>query len=440
MIHATQSRDSAVRIAWEAEEDSSLLSAEFDHFASPLAGKRAGMVAFSTYPWDPRPRRAAEALLQEGMSVDLICEVGKGLPRRERKGALNITRLPIVHHRGGILSYAYQYSSFILLSAFLFASRMLRHRYDLIYVHNMPDILVLSALCPKLLGAKVILDQHDPMPELMMTILGRSESSLGVRMIRKLEKLSFTCSDSIITVNEACRKIFAARSCRAEKISVVMNTPDGKIFPYRAARSYAPRAENQPFVIMYHGSLVERNGLELAVDALALIHQKIPTAELRVFGADAPYLRRVMEKVNRLGLEKQVRYLGPRKPEDMVREIESCDVGVIPNQRNTFTDINTPTRIFEYLALGKPVVAPNTPGIRDYFAPGSLYFFDSGSAEQLAAQIVEVYADPVRASAITERGQVVYREHEWVIERQRLVDLVRDLLNNNGSRRDGAHA
>ena len=47
---------------------------------------------------------------------------------------------------------------------------LLRHRYDLIYIHNMPDILVFSALVPKAFGAKVILDQHDPMPELMMTI------------------------------------------------------------------------------------------------------------------------------------------------------------------------------------------------------------------------------------------------------------------------------
>ena len=41
---------------------------------SGLRGKRVGMVVFSSYPADPRPRRAAEALLKEGMQLDLICE------------------------------------------------------------------------------------------------------------------------------------------------------------------------------------------------------------------------------------------------------------------------------------------------------------------------------------------------------------------------------
>src|ERR1035437_6694279 len=194
-----------------------------------LRGKRVGMVVFSSYPADPRPRRAAEALLREGMLVDLICEADERLPKREKLGGLEIFRVPIAHHRGGKLSYAYQYSAFILMSASILAWRSLRSRYDLIHVHNMPDILVLSALLPKAFGAKVILDQHDPMPELMMTIFNLKEDSLGVRVIRKLEKWSIACTDLVITVNVACKRTFAACSCLPEKIGVVMNSPDGEI-------------------------------------------------------------------------------------------------------------------------------------------------------------------------------------------------------------------
>ena len=39
-------------------------------------------------------------------------------------------------------------------------------------------------------------------------------------------------------------------------------------------------------------------------------------------------------------------------------EIEQCDVGLIPNRQSVFTELNTPTRIFEYLAIGKPEAAP----------------------------------------------------------------------------------
>jgi glycosyltransferase involved in cell wall biosynthesis len=395
---------------------------------SRLTGKKAGMVVFSTYPFDPRPRRAADALTKEGMKVDLICEGEEKSPRRESLDSLEITRIPIKHRRGGALSYAYQYSAFILISAAILARRSFRGRYDLVYVHNMPDILVLSAMLPKLFGAKVILDQHDPMPELMTTIFNMDEESFSVRIIRHLEKWSIARADLVITVNLACKRIFSARSCRAEKIGVVMNSPDGEIFPYRAARSYSVRTPDQRLRMMYHGSLVERNGLELAVDALARLHKMIPEAELRIYGRSTPYLERVMDKVRSLGLESNVCYFGAKKLEDLAREIEDCDLGIIPNQRNTFTDINTPTRIFEYLALGKPVIAPRTPGIQDYFDPDSLLFFESGDSEELSEKIAYAASHPGELSAIAERGQQVYMAHNWQQEKETLVSMVVELI------------
>jgi glycosyltransferase involved in cell wall biosynthesis len=208
----------------------------------------------------------------------------------------------------------------------------------------------------------------------------------------------------------------------------VMNSPDEEIFSYRAVRSYPVRATGEPFVIMYHGSLVERNGLDLAVDAFARLHETVPAAELRVYGRSTPYLERVMEKVHSLGLDSNVHYLGAKKLEELVHEIQACDAGVIPNHRNTFTDINTPTRIFEYLALGKPVIAPRTPGIQDYFDPDALLFFESGDAEELAAQMAYAAFHTNEMTGIAERGQQVYLAHTWRQEKETLISLVAGLL------------
>lgn len=398
--------------------------------APQLKGKRVAMVTFSQFPGDPRPRRAVEALLDEGMSVDLICLTDESAPTREVLGSLNIRRLPITHHRGGPLSYAYNYSAFIVMSAFIFGLRSLRRRYHLVYVHNMPDVLVLSSLIPKALGAKVLLDLHDPMPELMTTIFNLDQDSLAVRLIRRLEKWSIARADLVVTVNAACKRIFASRSCSPKKIGVVMNSPDDRIFPFQTARLCQPpeSTANKRFVIMYHGSLVERNGLDLAVDALAQVRKSVPTAELKVYGRKTPFLERVLDDARKAGLADKVHYLGSRRLEDLVREIENCDVGIVPNQRNAFTEINTPTRIFEYLALGKPVIAPRTPGIQDYFGPKSLVFFESGNAGDLAQKIKNVasrYDDALMNAA---RGQLVYLAHAWVEEKRMLVNLTSTLL------------
>jgi glycosyltransferase involved in cell wall biosynthesis len=150
---------------------------------------------------------------------------------------------------------------------------------------------------------------------------------------------------------------------------------------------------------------------------------------LRIYGRKTAFLDQVMTDARNRGLQDCVRYLGPRRLEDLVREIEDCDMGIVPNQRNAFTDINTPTRIFEYLAMGKPVIAPRTPGIQDYFGPDSLFFFASGNAQELADRLESVYLHPTEAAATVRRGQEVFLAHSWSYERQVLVELVAALLN-----------
>ena len=180
---------------------------------------------------------------------------------------------------------------------------------------------------------------------------------------------------------------------------------------------------------MYHGSLVERNGLDVAIDALAQVRRAIPNAELHVFGRSTAFLEQMREFAKDKGVHDWVRYQGPRKLEELVTEIGRCDVGVIPNHKNAFTDINTPTRMFEYLALGKPVIAPSTLGITDYFNKDSLLFFEAGDAADLARQIEYAYFHPKEILEVAQRGQAVYREHTWDRERQTLLERTSDILN-----------
>lgn len=394
-----------------------------------LSGKRVAMVVFSQYPTDPRPRRAVSALVDEGVKVDLLCERGSDATTRESLGTLQITRIPVGRQRGGILSYAYQYSTFILLSSAILAWRTLWGRYDLVYVHNMPDALVIAGLVPKLFGAKMILDQHDPMPELLTTIFHTSPECKSVKLLRLIEKWSLARTDRIITVNNACMKLFASRGCPAGKIRVVMNSPDERLFTARTPDSYSPTADNAPFVIMYHGSLVERNGLGIAVSALASLRKHIPQLELRIYGKSTSYLEEVLNDAEKLGVREFIHYFGAKAPQEIADEIQLCDVGVIPNQRNAFTEINTPTRIFEYLAMGKPVVAPNTRGIIDYFGPDELFYFTPGDAESIADAIRAVAADRQRAIDRTVSGQKVYLQHTWHEEKITLLKSVSELIS-----------
>jgi glycosyltransferase involved in cell wall biosynthesis len=411
--------------------DPALLDNQVTASSKRLAGRRVAMVTFSSYPFDPRPRRSIDALIAEGATVDLICLGGKNEVKGQAPNGVTVLRVPLKHPRRGKFEYAFRYGIFILISSFTFAVRSLGRRYDLVYVHNMPDILVASALIPKILGSKVVLDLHDPMPELMMTIFRTQEDNRSVRLMKSLEKWSIARADLAVTVNVACKRIFSSRSCPAEKIAVVMNAPDGQIFPCREPklRSASTQDGDGHFVIMYHGSIVERNGLDIALDALARVRNTIPGAQLRIFGSQTAFLDHVMEKARSMGLQDAVQYRGPRRLEDLVTEIDNCDLGIIPNHRNAFTDINTPTRVFEYLAMGKPVIAPSTQGILDYFNKDSLVFFEPGNAAELAQQIEFAFSHPREVLEIVRRGQEIFSEHTWDREKETLVSRVSSLCN-----------
>ena len=94
------------------------------------------------------------------------------------------------------------------------------------------------------------------------------------------------------------------------------------------------------------------------MESLEKVKKTISSVRLRVCGKRTDFFEQVMESARQRGLDKNVDYLGPCNLNEIVEAIEDCDLGIIPNHRNIFTEINTPTRIFEYLALAKPVIAP----------------------------------------------------------------------------------
>lgn len=209
-----------------------------------------------------------------------------------------------------------------------------------------------------------------------------------------------------------------------------MNSPDEGVFPFILPQTFASQngSSHRPFTILYHGSLVRRNGFDLAVDALERVRTKIPGVQLLVCGERTSFFDEVMDSARARGVDHLIRYLGMKNRQQIVDAIQHCDVGVIPNHRSLFTEINTPTRIFEYLSLGKPVISPRAAGILDYFEENDLIFFELGNPNELARQIEYVHCRPNDVQEIVRRGQQVYLAHQWKSEKMNLLHVASELI------------
>jgi hypothetical protein len=129
------------------------------------------MIVYAPYPLgETRVQREAEILLMHGFSVDVIClRFPDDLPVDQYKNVHiyhQRYRFPILGERSmGMLGRFFNYLRFFFSAAIRVTQLHIKKRYDVVQVHNLPDFLVFCAAIPKLLGASVILDFQDLMPE-----------------------------------------------------------------------------------------------------------------------------------------------------------------------------------------------------------------------------------------------------------------------------------
>lgn len=389
--------------------------------------KKILMVVYSYFPQDVRPRREAEALINTGYTVDIICLRLPDQTKFENILGVNTYRVNISKSRSSRRKYIFLYASFFIRSFFLLNRLFVKNRYAVIHVHNMPDFLVFLSVIPKLFGTKVILDLHDPTPEMLITKFAEDRDSWLTKILKWQEKVSIRFAHKIITTNKSFLDKFISRGCPPDKIYIVMNSPQESIFNRFVNKSKA-KSDEDKYIIMYHGIIIKRYGLEELVNAVNLLKDKIPGLELRVYGIGED-LSLFLEMVRKLNLDNIVKYFGQVPIEKIVEIIPQCDVGIIPNRLSPFTRINFPTRIFEYLHMKKPVVVPRTQGINDYFDESSIFYFDAGDAENLANVIFNVYSDPAKTLDVVNEGYKIYQNYRWEHQSKNLIKIYKELLN-----------
>ena len=76
----------------------------------------------------------------------------------------------------------------------------------------------------------------------------------------------------------------AARGIAAAKMVIVLNTPDEAIFGAPVSLPRPPAAAGKPFTLIYHGSILERYGLDLLIEAVPLLASEIPNLRVEVYG------------------------------------------------------------------------------------------------------------------------------------------------------------
>ena len=234
------------------------------------------------YPLDPRVRREVLALEGAGHEVDVVCLRRPDEPGWERIGNVTVHRISIASRGGGKARYLFEYGGFMLVAAFLAAMLHLRRRFDLVQVNSMPDTLVFAAVVPRLLGAHVLLDLHECMPEFYAVKYDVGMRHPAVRVLAWLEQAAIRFADSVITCTDQMREAFEGRGAAPGRIRVVMNSANEDFFDPERHAPVAP-ADGE-FRLICHGSVEQRYGIDTIVRAVARLKDEIPGLRLAIYG------------------------------------------------------------------------------------------------------------------------------------------------------------
>jgi glycosyltransferase involved in cell wall biosynthesis len=385
-------------------------------------------LAYTFYENDNRVIRYAEALAEHGASVDVISLRRKGQPWTGTMNGVRVFRIQgrDVNERAP-LAYFAKIAAFLVKAFFFLGFMQLRRRYDLVHVHNVPDFLVFGAIGPKLMGARVILDIHDILPELYAGKFGSASESTIFRRLLQVERASCKVADHVIVANHLWHDKLIARAVPAGKCLTVLNYPDLRIFKPVAA---AERRQDGKFIFLYPGTLNHHQGLDIAIRAFAIARDHIPNGELHIYGEgqDRPALQRLIVE---LGLQNRV-MLRERLPvHDIIAVMAQADVGVVPKRADGFGNEAFSTKILEFMACRVPVVVARTQVDAYYFDDSLVRFFQPGNDEDLARAMVEMYRERAALAARIDRAYEFAVRNSW---QQRVGDyrgLVESLMTKS---------
>jgi len=391
------------------------------------------MIAYTYYQTDPRVVREAEAAVSGGFEVDFLALRRGNDPPVETLRGVRVFHLNQSRYRGGTYaSYLTAYLLFFLRCFFKTTALHMRHRYKVIHVNNMPDFMVFCTVIAKALGAKVILDIHDPMPNTFASKFRTKDGGLFYRLLLWQELLSVWYSDRVLTVHEPVKEgVLVKHGLPADSIKVIANFPDQELFVQREKYDI-----NGQIKLVYHGTIHERSGLGRLALALSKMQYR-SKIRVKIIG-EGDFSGPLKKLISDNNLSDIVEFDNQSFPvREIPDRIADCNVGIAPLEVSSITNYALPLKLVEYVAMGLPVITVRSAAIRYYFAEEDCMFYDWDDIQSLAALLDRLVQNPEQLLQYRQRSVALRDRFSWSGEKQKYISLLKELLPKSSLKEEG---
>ena len=406
---------------------------------------RVGMVlADRDFPPDIRVEKEARSLIKAGYEVHLLCPLMQdGRNSHDDVEGVQVHRTPLPENLKSIPDKVDYYLRGVhrnwLQAIRVFAEA---HGVDILHVHDLPYVLT-AARVARQLSIPVIFDMHGDLPAAAETWWPKSQPkgvSLKRRIfdlafgnevarLRRMERMALEQATHIIVVVDESKERLMKIGIPKDKVTVVMNVEDVEYFGRLPIDESIAEKFNGKFVVSYIGGMEGVRGLENLIAAFPYVLDRAPEAILLLVGDG--HKRGELERLTgQLEIDDQVLFTGWVDFSLVPTYISVSTVCVIPHLNNAHTDTTIPHKLFQYMLMGKPVVATNARPIRRIVEEtGCGTIVDRNVPEAMAEAILKV-AEPSLAQRLGENGrQAVLENYNWENEAKKLIQVYSSLCS-----------
>ena len=366
------------------------------------------------------------SLAERGHDVHLLVRPDTAVPARDpfeyygvpHTSRLRVERVPVCGppglRRAGYLA--------------CMAVRLLeRRRRDVVYT---PNLLLASAALglPARLRPPVVFESHNFSPAFARAAaaLETGARGAGPRKLRRLERRErrvWRAAEGYVTTTRVLAGELCARFGARQRVTTAPNA-----VRLDRVRAYAAPRRDGPPVVAYAGSLHPYKGADVVIEALA----QVPGARGLVIGGhpqDAADRARLSSLARHRGLAERVTFTGLVPPADVLERLRGADVLVLPLCDMPHTRYDSPMKLFEYLAVGRPIVASDLLSTREIFTDGeTARLFEAGNPAALAAQVRAVLADPGAADRMGHAAFDAAATYTWARRAERIERLLDEVV------------
>ncbi|NWF90937.1 MAG: glycosyltransferase family 4 protein [Ignavibacteriaceae bacterium] len=393
-----------------------------------MKDKRICIISKFLYENDTRLQQQAKTLASSGANVDVLCLTTSYKKTRNENG-INIHGVAHPIPKETIVKYLLSTLQFGLACLIKLLRLSFVQKFDIIVVHTLPEFLVFVTFFEKLKGTKVLLDIRDTSVELFATKWGTNKRKFIMKLVKGSANLACHYSDKIITASPGFYNKLIEREIPREKIDVVFNSADTAIFKFDESRKFKKITSGAKLI--YHGTISERFGVDIAISALKIVQSKIPDSQLTIYGFyDEDYKKFLQNQISKLELENYVYLNGKESLENIYKQILISDIGLVPYRSDDFMQLAFSTKMFEYVNSGIPVVASRLRPAESVFDDTCILYATPNDPQSFANNIIRFCLEPELRQSCANNA---FKAHQKVSsdEMSKLyLNIIKNLLNS----------